>query len=348
MIVMRNLTCFIVTSFALLICFESRAERIKRLPGEPKPSLTNAQVQELEHKESEKHPVEGYLSAKIVIDRFDAMSYRYSGGRYRNEEIRFRLRSPNGTEPGRKYPLIVWFHGAGESDDDNKRQLAHMQYAMEHLAGPKSLDCFILVTQCPKDNRSWTTSIASSDEKGDAPITYTAEIMEAVIREFPIDENRISVFGLSSGGAAACTFALKYPKRFAGLVTCSASPPPNIALSGTSLWAFACNKDKHVDIDVIREAVNAAKSQGGAAHLTEIDAKSHNSWTEALRERKVLGWMFEQNRLSAFNPPPGVVVRPQPTAASLFCFGIPIFIIVALAAVRVKQYCDKVIAKRFS
>ncbi len=212
---MRVLLATIMIS--LLFLQATNAAIIKRLSGsEAKPRLSVSEIEKLSLQESTSHAVEGYVSVKSVVDCFDEMSYNYTGGRYNNEEIKFRLRSPNNIKLHKKYPLVVWFHGKGESGDDNRRQLAHLQYTLEFLVGPKSLDFFMLVTQCPKDNPYWNTSV-SQEGKGDAPVTIAMEIFEHLIEEYPIDKSMISTFGQCSGAVGSWELIKKYPELIAAV-----------------------------------------------------------------------------------------------------------------------------------
>ncbi|MGL6193705.1 MAG: hypothetical protein ACRC2T_02645, partial [Thermoguttaceae bacterium] len=122
--------------------------------------LDEALVDDVADQESEKHADGGYVANTSVVDCFTAMSYQYTGGRYVNETINFRLRMPEKTISGKKYPLLIWLHGVGESGDDNTRQLSHIQSTIEFLAGKNSMDFYLLATQCPADNTSWATSIS--------------------------------------------------------------------------------------------------------------------------------------------------------------------------------------------
>ena len=329
----NTITLMVLLALALAAQI-ARAEKIKRLSGEPKPRLTAAQIKELEQKESEEHPVEGYVSVQTVVDCFDEMSYQYTGGRYQDTEIKFRLRQPNEIKPGQKYPLIIDFHGKGESDNDNRRQLAHLQHTIEFLAGPKSLDFFMLATQCPKDNPYWTTSISMEDGKGDAPMTIAREILEAVIKEFPIDEDRISVFGVCSGGMAAWQFVMDSPERFASLVACSATPPAGPILKDVNIWAFGCAKDRGISIGQLRETVKKTNANGGSAFLTEVESENHDSWREALNRKKVVAWMVNQERHSVYSPPPGIVLRFWTWPQVFAYFGLPLCGIVILLVIR--------------
>jgi predicted esterase len=274
----------------------------------------------------------GFLAVPIIVDCFAAMEYRYTGGCHENEPIKFRLRSPLTIEPDKKYPLIVWFHGLGESGSDNRHQLAHMQASMEFFAGPNQQDFFMLATQCPGNNNLWTRSL-SSEGKGDAPITIAAEIMEALLREYPVDENRISACGLSSGSTAAWEFGRMSPRRLAALGACSGNPMDDAKPEeylGLSIWAFVNKGDDGVSSEDAIVFVEAINTGGGNAFLSLYDADGHNTWTRALQEEKLIGWLILQS-LTKPGPPQGVVCRPLTPVQQFTRFGLPVLIIVACA-----------------
>lgn len=272
----------------------------------------------------------GFLADPKIVDCFAVMEYKYTGGRYEAEPIPFRLRLPLVIEPGTKYPLIVWFHGRGESGNDNQRQLAHLQLSMEFFAGSTQQDFFMLATQCPGDNNQWTRSLWKVG-KGDAPMTIAAEIMEAVLQEYPVDENRISACGFSSGGTGAWEFGRISPRKLAALGSCSGNPvkeaKPEEYL-GPAIWAFVNKGDAGVsseDVIVFIEAINAG---GGNAFLSLYNAAGHDSWTKAMREEKLIGWLLLQS-LTKPGPPQGIICRPLTPAQQFTRFGLPVLIIVA-------------------
>jgi predicted esterase len=272
----------------------------------------------------------GFLADPKIVDCFAAMEYRYTGGRYEDEPIKFRLRSPLTMEPGKKYPLVVWFHGRGESGDDNARQLAHLQLSMEFFAGPNQQDFFMLATQCPGDNRQWTRSMSPAG-KGDAPMTIAGEIMEALLREYPIDENRISACGFSSGGTGSWEFGRKSPRKLAALGSCSGNPvreaKPEEYL-GPAIWAFVNTGDRGVPSEDAIVFVDAINTGGGNAFLTLYDAEGHNSWTRAMRDEKLIGWLILQSLVQP-GPPQGIICRPLTTTQQFTWFWLPLLIIVA-------------------
>jgi len=274
----------------------------------------------------------GYLANPTVVDCFSEMSYQYTGGRYNDETIRFRFRSPDKVDPNKKYPLVIWLHGAGESGNDNQRQLAHMQSTIEFLAGSRKLDFYILATQCPADNRTWDHS-TSSEGKGDAPVIIVQEILDQIVDTFPIDRNRISVVGMCSGGVGAWSLLKAKPNFFSAVVVFAASPPSGLLWNehcqGTSLWAFNNNQDESVPVEPMRRFVDQINQSGGLAYVTVRDG-GHDTHTKAMRKDKVVAWIMLQDR-TRIAPPPGLTVYAYNNFwRPFFLFALPILLSILL------------------
>ena len=152
-----------------------------------------------------------------MVPLFRSMVLHYSGGTYDKAPLRFRLHVPEPFQKGKTYPLVVWLHGAGECGSDNVNQLSHLHHIIPYLVGPKKRDFFLLVPQCPHAHVAWEApEICSTTVRADgsvechvvndpaalanAPLAYTMAMIEAVMKEFPVDPNRVTVAGLSTGG----------------------------------------------------------------------------------------------------------------------------------------------------
>jgi len=328
---------FFAFQTAPLSAADNEAGRIKLLEKAPYRPLSAADVLAISESPSPS-TADGYTSVVSVVDCFDDMLYHYTGGRYTDEPIRFRLRTPYSFEPGQTYPLVVWFHGRGESGHDNQRQLAHKQAAIDVLAGPGAKEFFVLVVQCPEDNKEWAAHIDKEDGKGDAMIVILREIMDAVIDEFPVDEDRVSVYGLSNGGEAACMFVAQSPERFAALAIASAVPPKGMLPNNMNIWVFCCDKDEGVPLDQVRESVDTAHRENGSVFLTVLNASDHNSWTYSLKDKNILGWLVLQKRDSPFlSPPPGWNGNQRSILATILLFGFPTLCFIALNFVVVRS-----------
>lgn len=295
--------------------------------------LDELSVAEAAETESEKHADGGYIANTSVVDCFTAMSYQYTGGRYENETIYFRLRMPEKTVPGKKYPLLIWLHGAGESGDDNSRQLSHIQSSIEFLAGQNSMDFYLLATQCPADNTSWTTSVVR-DAKGDAPLTVMKEILDIILEEYPIDQNRISIYGQCSGAHGAFEFLKLYPNMVSAIAAFATVPPDNFVWSAkyrnTSFWAFNNEDDTMTPAEPMRRFVAQINATNGLAYHTVRAKGGHDAWTRGLKDDKIVAWLVLQDR-TQWAAPPGVIVQPHVnTVHQFFIGGLPAILLVSL------------------
>ncbi len=278
----------------------------------------------------------GYYANLDIVDCFAVMSYRYTGGRYKDEPILFRLRIPETIQAGQKYPLIIIFHGAGESGSENRNQLAHFQHSAEFFFGPNRRDFFVLATQRPKDSISWETSL-SQEGQGDAPLTIAKEILDGLLKDYPIDRDRISAIGICAGGSGAWKMASLYPDLLAAIATCSSTPTlqgiGEVQIQNMNFWMFNSTRDNFAPIEKVRQNVRALQERGAQIHLTEYDTSLHNSWTGALYREKLFGWLLLQHRGWLY-PPPGEVY-PQRSALTVFLrFGLPVLVIVTLLLIR--------------
>ncbi len=244
------------------------------------------------------------VSDSKVVEIFQPREYQYTGGRYDKETIKYRLFVPQPLESGKKYPLLLWLHGAGDGGTDNKTQLVHMQHHFQDTKHLERYPFFVLATQCPADNRDWGHSIVSATEspsgKDDAPITIAMEILDSLIKEYPIDKDRVYLLGISAGGTAVWETVLRYPNRFAAISPISSTGMSDFSrlerFKNTPVWAFNCTYDSGAPIEKVRQTIQRINQAGGVAHLTEFPSNSHKSWIPALRECKVVDWMLKQQR----------------------------------------------------
>src|SRR6185295_11176357 len=94
-------------------------------------------------------------------DQFQQKTYSNSKG----EHLPYCFLSPKTTETGKKYPLVIFYHGAGERGDDNKTQLTNGVQLFASAESREKFPCYMLVPQCPKGNK-WV----NTDWKLDAHI----------------------------------------------------------------------------------------------------------------------------------------------------------------------------------
>ena len=167
---------------------------------------------------------------------FEKLVYTSNG-----ESLPYRLLKPEQTEPGKKYPLILFLHGAGERGTDNELHINHITGIFLDAQNRKKYPCYVLAPQCPK-NVMW----ASHDREGNMKPSPSA-IMQLVIglldkteKTFPIDVSKIYITGLSMGGYGTWELIARFPERFAAAVPVCGGVDPSTAerISHIPVWAF--------------------------------------------------------------------------------------------------------------
>jgi predicted peptidase len=267
-----------------------------------------------------------------MVPLFRSMVLYYTGGTYKNAPIRFRLHTPEPYQKGKKYPLVVWLHGAGECGSDNINQLSHLHHIIPYLVGPKKRDFFLLVPQCPHSHVPWeapeicSTRIRADGSVechvvddpvavGDAPLAFTLAMTDAVMKEFPVDPNRVTVAGLSTGGKGTWRILERRPDLFAAaapIVSWEAMHDKSLRekpiLKKIPIWAIYSSDD--TGIDFARKEFERVKDRGCQVYKTEFGVCGHRAWTPAMLQGDVFGWLISR----AKNGDRYFAAEPSPTA----------------------------------
>lgn len=220
---------------------------------------------------------------------------------------RYQVFVPADHGPGR-LPVILFLHGSGERGDDNQLQatVGLPAYLRQHL---DDFPAVVVIPQAPA-NSEWT---------GDAgPLALAA--LDASMKEFNGDPERVYLTGLSMGGYGTWELALQQPQRFAALVpVCGgitvdwtdarpdmqaqsvireADPFAAAArrLKDVPTWIFHGGKDDAVPPVQSRRMQAALKQAGGNVQYTEFPELGHNSWDAAYATPELWTWLFAQHR----------------------------------------------------
>ena len=212
----------------------------------------------------------------------------------------------------KKYPLVLYLHGADVTGSDNKKHLLLHDIGTV-FARPdwqKSHPCFILAPQY------------------DRPLHWTLkEVQETLLLLIPhiiqkyesIDQARVYVYGYSAGGLGTLEL-LKNTDLFAGaVVICGATYHDRLEkLTRTPIWLLHAVDDRIVS--PFRKAGFGVEYLGSRAlydllenepsamlHYTEYkkgelkekyDLNPHCAWVPAGQDEEVKEWLFRQRRQS--------------------------------------------------
>ena len=202
---------------------------------------------------------------------------------------------PPNYDEHRTYPLVTFLHGFTALDD----------YELEFYKEPfLSKDPAIVLTPkspSPQPN-GWGHSWKFRKTK-DMKMAF--RMIDLAIKAFPIDKDRIYIYGSSMGGFG--TFAaLRYrPKLFAAAaVECGGGNPSEAGkLKKIPLWMRHGEIDDKVNVDFSRRMYNAIKKAGGnTVRYTEYKSKGHEIWELAPYENTI-AWLMAQRKGKAGNTP---------------------------------------------
>jgi predicted peptidase len=193
-----------------------------------------------------------------------------------------------GSDPEKRYPLILFLHGAGERGCDlNLVRMHGIPSVAEQLDLP-----FITVSpQCPL-NLSWAELIPA-----------LKELVEETAATYQVDRTRMYLTGLSMGGFGAWTMAVTYPDLFAAVAPICGGGiwylgfPERVAtIKHLPVWAFHGAKDPVVEPELTRVLVDTLRAAGGDVRYTEYPNAGHDAWTETYNNPELYEWMLEHKR----------------------------------------------------
>ena len=199
---------------------------------------------------------------------------------------RYLLYLPDGYAESeeRRWPLILFLHGAGERGDDIEKVKLHGPPKL--IAQGRRLPFIVVSPQCPAGE--W----------------WSCEVLDALLCEvetrYRVDRDRVYVTGLSMGGFGTWDLALKYPDRFAAIAPICGRGMPLLAerIRHLPVWVFHGARDDVVPIEESQRMVDALKRCGGNVKFTIYPDAGHDAWTETYNNPALYEW-FLQNRRRA-------------------------------------------------
>ena len=204
------------------------------------------------------------------------------GGAEREAALRFLIYLPKGytsQETTKKWPLLLFLHGAGERGDDLSLVKKH---GPPKLADSQDFPFVIVSPQCPKETR-WNSA-------------ELAKLVQSLANTHRIDRQRMYVTGLSMGGSGSWSLLAEYPGLFAaGIPICGKGDVATAEkIAKTPVWVFLGAKDKPELVAANEEMVVAVKMAGGSIQFTVYPDAAHDSWTATYNNPQVYDWLLER------------------------------------------------------
>ena len=197
-------------------------------------------------------------------------------------QVDYLLSLPQDYAEQESWPLILFLHGAGERGDELELVTKHGPPKL--ISEGKEFPFIVVSPQCP-ENVWWE------------PIELTA-LLDEVISNNNVDENRIYVTGLSMGGFGTWRLAAYTPNRFAAIAPICGGGEKYWAKRFAHLptWAFHGAKDEGVPLKRSQEMIDELTAKGGQPKLTVYPEAGHDSWTETYNNPDFYTWLLAQER----------------------------------------------------
>ena len=235
----------------------------------------------------------GMLVAAVVADDMGIKNQEkrtFKARTVKAAQLEYLLFLPAGykEDKEKRWPLMLFLHGAGERGKDLAKVTVH---GPPKLVKEKADFPFILVSpQCPA-GQTWSD---------DALLGLLDEMM----KKHRVDPARVYLTGLSMGGYATWSLGTKYPERFAAIAPiCGGgdllpvllpAQGKQAALKRLPVWAFHGAKDSLVELSESERMVDALKKAGNAnVKLTVYPEADHDSWTETYNNQELYDWMLQ-------------------------------------------------------
>jgi poly(3-hydroxybutyrate) depolymerase len=236
------------------------------------------------------------------VDEMQARIYSDASG-----SLPYRLFVPANYELGRKHPLVLFLHGAGERGTDNRLQITGQSGVLAFLFNENQAKqpSFLAAPQCPTSG-NWVDSIRRPQ---------LVALIAALKSEFDLDADRVYVTGLSMGGAGTWELLALNGNLFAAGIPLSGYPG-TLTASATAaaayripIWNFHAADDPAVAVSNSRNLIGGIRNSGGTPVYTEYASGGHVIWSASYATPLLFDWMMAQKRGVPTNVPPFVTIK---------------------------------------
>jgi len=251
--------------------------------------------------------VQGLLTKKVVdhaLDIYEKKEFVYNGN-----TLPYRILYPENYDKNKKYPLLLFLHGAGERGKDNEKQLGWGAKLFITEENRKNFPAIILLPQCPEESFWAVTKIDRSTTPFKIEFDYSAtpnwplvaanELVKKLSNEEGVDKSRIYISGLSMGGMGTFESVYRYPDLYAAALPICGGGDVNRydkRVAKVPFWVFHGAADAVVNVKLSQEMVEKLKSLKAEVKYSEYPGVNHDSWNNAFAEPEYLSWMLKHKK----------------------------------------------------
>lgn len=225
-----------------------------------------------------------------------------------NETMPYRILYPENFDANKKYPIVFFLHGRGESGNDNQKQLANGGKLFLKDDFRKQNQAIVIFPQCAEDSYWANVDIQTVSDKrfftfikGGAPTKSMAlllKLTDEYVKKPFADKSKIYVGGLSMGGMGTFEMLRRKPNIFAAaFAICGGDNPANAKkYKNVPLWIFHGGLDDVVNPQLSYQVYRELKKLGNTPKFTIYAKANHNSWDATFAEPTLLPWLFSHSK----------------------------------------------------
>ncbi len=184
----------------------------------------------------------------------------------------------------KKWPLIMFLHGAGERGDNLELLKKHGPPKL--IAAGQKFPAVVVSPQVAPHS-IWNPHAVKA---------LTDEIM----RKYRIDEDRVYLTGISMGGFGTWETAMEYPDLWAAIMPICGGAGVRFVMAERIKtipeWIFHGAKDPVVDPAFSQRMYDILTKMGTPVKFTLYPDAMHDCWTQTYDNPEVWKWLFEQKR----------------------------------------------------
>lgn len=227
------------------------------------------------------------------------------------DTLPYRILFPEKFDSSKKYPVLFFLHGRGESGDNNEDQLRNGGNLFLKPGLRARFPCIVIAPQCPADSY-WSNVKISTDTAGKRNFSFRKRgrptkamkmllgLVDRILEKPFVDSTQIYAGGLSMGGMGTFELLRRKEALFAAaFAICGGDDPANVKkYDDVALWIFHGGKDDIVSPEFSEEIVRKLEKRKADVRFSFYPEANHNSWDPAFAEPDLLPWLFSNKRMA--------------------------------------------------
>lgn len=224
------------------------------------------------------------------------------------DTLKYRILFPENFDATKKYPVVLFLHGRGESGNDNEKQLTHGSKMFLTDNSRRDFPAIVIFPQCAEE--SYWSNVNIEEVSGKRFFTFqkggkATKSMSLVLKftdgffNQPFaDRTKIYVGGLSMGGMGTFEILRRRPNTFAAaFAICGGDNVANTKkYKHVPLWIFHGGLDDVVNPQLSYSVFSALRTLGHEPKFTVYLKANHNSWDSAFAEPQLFPWLFSNHK----------------------------------------------------